>query len=106
MTNLLQEYQKFTQTTAVYPKDEEEFYLWMGLLGELGEIASKIKKEIRDDKLFEPHDRLAEFGDVMWYISQLANLYQIDLSHALIYNRDKLIDRQNRGVIKGDGDNR
>lgn len=105
---MIKEYQEFTHTTAVYPRgdDDGELYLWLGLLSEVGEIAGKIKKEIRDDAAFAKDDRLAEFGDVMWYISELCTLYQLDLDEVLLYNMQKLESRKNRGVIQGAGDNR
>ena len=42
------EYQKFARSTAVYPEDCKITYPTLGLCGEAGEVAEKIKKHIRD----------------------------------------------------------
>jgi NTP pyrophosphatase (non-canonical NTP hydrolase) len=103
-------YQKFTPTTAVYPMAgthgvEEALYLSSGLASEAGEVAGLIKKWWRDGQISRK-DVQKELGDVMWYISQLANTFDLDLTEVLIINRDKLIDRANRDKIRGKGDER
>lgn len=108
--NILDVYQTFTPTTAVYPRAntgdiQELLYLVAGLSGEAGEVAEKIKKNYRDNH-FDLDNFEKELGDVMWYLSQLANATGLSLSSILIKNRDKLIDRQNRDVIQGSGDDR
>jgi NTP pyrophosphatase (non-canonical NTP hydrolase) len=104
-------YQDFTPTTAVYPHEgagnvQESGYLAMGLCSEAGEVAGKIKKWYRDGKYPDKQAIEDELGDVLWYISQLANCFKLDLNKILIRNRDKLIDRQNRHKLGGSGDNR
>ncbi len=73
-----EEYRLVTNETAVYPKDKEELYLALGLMSELGEIAGKLKKIIRDKNGdFEEKDRLElekECGDVFWYLAQISNM--------------------------------
>jgi NTP pyrophosphatase (non-canonical NTP hydrolase) len=103
-------YQNFTPTTAVYPMAgtraiEEAMYLALGLNGEAGEVAEAIKKWWRDGKI-DVNLLEKELGDVMWYVSQLANCFNLDLAEVLIKNRDKLIDRQNRGKLSGSGNER
>ncbi|NIQ05429.1 MAG: nucleoside triphosphate pyrophosphohydrolase family protein [Candidatus Korarchaeota archaeon] len=108
---LLGTYQEFTPTTAVYPnfpeteKQARVMYVALGLMGEAGEVSDKVKKWYRDGAL-DHKDMKSEIGDVMYYISQLCNELGYDLSSVLIQNRDKLIDRSNRDVISGSGDNR
>ena len=87
-------YKKWTRTTAVYPKDKEEEYLLIGLANEVRGDGSKYK-EIR-----------AELGDVMWYMARIFDMYDMSLPEVLHENYLKLTDRKERGVLKGDGDNR
>ena len=47
----LNDYQVFTRTTAIYPKDKADVYLALGLASESGEVAGKLKKHIRDGVL-------------------------------------------------------
>lgn len=97
------QYQDKTGETAVYPEDSAVNYLALGLNGEAGEVAEKIKKSIRDDKELELEK---ELGDVLWYLARLADELGYDLSEVAETNLDKLLDRQERGKIHGDGDNR
>ena len=98
-------YQDWTKTTAVYPEEKEEEYLMVGLANEVGELLGKYKKEIRGDgeKL---DDKLDELGDVCWYIARLFDHYGVTHQQILHNNTLKLIDRQIRGKLKGDGDKR
>jgi NTP pyrophosphatase (non-canonical NTP hydrolase) len=77
----------------------------MGLAGEAGEVANKIKKHIRDGVL--DFDKVAdELGDVLWYVSQMASELGYDLNTIAEGNIDKLYSRLDRGVVQGEGDNR
>jgi NTP pyrophosphatase (non-canonical NTP hydrolase) len=98
-------YQEFTSTTDLMPTHE---HLLAGLCAEVGEVASLFQKWERGgrDNEFPLKDLEKELGDVMWHVSELSNIYQLSLANILIKNRDKLIDRQNRNVIEGSGDNR
>ena len=44
----MKEYQRLAQVTVVYPQDLKVIYPLIGLCGETGEVAEKIKKWIRD----------------------------------------------------------
>ena len=108
--SLLDNYQQFTPTTAIYPHantgdTQELLYLACGLTGEAGEVAEKIKKRFRDNK-FDADELAKELGDVMYYLSQISNAIHKPLKNIIVQNRDKLIDRQNRKVLGGSGDNR
>lgn len=111
MTITFKEYEDFAKTTAIYPRASALSYPALGLCGEAGEVAEKIKKLIRDGKL-DPAEVHKEIGDVLWYLSalcrDLSEVYDGDfsLSKAAEVNRQKLMDRQNRGVLSGSGDNR
>ena len=98
-------YKKWTRTTAMYPKEKEEEYLMIGLANEVGELLGKYKKQIRGDGSKFKEIR-GELGDIMWYLARLFDHYELSLLEILHENFAKLMDRKNRGVIKGDGDNR
>lgn len=103
------DYQNKAKATAIYPAahsgtKEARAYLALGLNGEAGEVAEKIKKEIRDG--YPLYGFAAELGDCLWYLSQLASESGISLSYIAEKNLDKLADRANRGVLGGSGDNR
>ena len=98
-------YKKWTRTTAMYPKEKEEEYLMIGLANEVGEVLGKYKKQVRGDGDKYKEIR-SELGDVCWYLARLFDMYDITLTEALHENYIKLTDRMERGVIKGDGDNR
>lgn len=107
-TTILDEYQKFCPTTFVYHTDDKRNldHVTHGLFAEAGEIAAAYQKYYRGDYgEIELRKRLiGELGGLMYYTSMLCDLEGISLTSVLIDNREKLIDRQNRGTIKGDGD--
>lgn len=104
-------YQKLAKKTAVYPRIGRNFvYPTLGLLGEVGEIANKIQKTIRDDKekiTKEKREELFhELGDVLWYFAQLSTELGFELSDIAKENIKKLFSRKARGKIHGSGDKR
>lgn len=106
----MNQYQQQALRTA-RPKDapNELMHLLLGLVGESGEIAEKVKKVIRDDSSdFSKLDELfeKELGDVLWHIAVLAAYFDIPLEKIAQQNIDKLASRLERGVIGGSGDNR
>ena len=105
-----QDYEKFCESTAIYPKDRELEYLVLGLTSEVGELAGKIKKIIRDkDGVSDVNDMDAgakELSDIMWYVTRLSNFYNCTLEELMEVNYLKLSDRKERGVIGGSGDDR
>ena len=107
----LNDYQFAALQTAVYPNQGSNFaYPALGLVGEAGECADKLKKVIRDNDgvlTDSVRDAVAkEIGDVLWYVSVLA--YEMDYSLNAIakMNIDKLNSRKERGVLFGSGDDR
>ena len=100
-------YQEQAKTTAIFPPERALEYLTLGLVGEAGEVANKIKKVIRDKKIFRSEVEIAsEIGDVLWYCAALAQDIGISLSVIATQNLDKLENRKQRDAIHGDGDNR
>jgi NTP pyrophosphatase (non-canonical NTP hydrolase) len=99
------EYQKQAFTTAT-AESQNIYYMTMGMTGEAGEIANKIKKVMRDGKKLDIEDMKHELGDVLWYVAGLATLLNISLEDVADSNIHKLASRKARGVIGGSGDNR
>ena len=105
------EYQNLALSTAIYPTKYETIYPALGLCGEAGEVAEKVKKSIRDgihnwpDEQFK-EELTKELGDVLWYISALASDLDISLNEIAEINLQKLASRKKRNKIGGSGDNR
>jgi NTP pyrophosphatase (non-canonical NTP hydrolase) len=105
------DYQNKARVTAKYPViGHGVIYPTLGLANEAGEVAGKIKKIFRDrDGVIGEVERealKAELGDVLWYIAQVATELDLSLDEIAEHNINKLLDRQARGKIQGDGDNR
>ncbi len=105
------EYQEKSRVTALYPdKDNNFVYPTLGLVGESGEIAEKIKKVLRDNNGELTEDKKTEIGkelgDVLWYIAQLSTELDMNLDKIAQGNIEKLYSRLERGKIGGSGDNR
>ena len=98
------EYQEFARATAMYPEDVKVVYPTLGLCGEAGEVAEKIKKHMRDGRSLVGVG--LELGDVLWYISALADDLGITLEEIAQANVDKLASRMERGKLGGSGDER
>lgn len=107
----LEEYQQLALRTARDKSAKLEFYhLVLGLVGETGEIAEKVKKLVRDQagdlSKIDKDDMKKELGDAMWYLAVLANFLDLSLEDVAQANIDKLASRQQRGVLGGSGDDR
>src|SRR5581483_8773418 len=103
------DYQQKALSTAIDEGSELEQRL-LGLVGESGEIADKVKKWYRDqggdiDKL-DKAGLAAELGDVLWYVATFADFLGYKLSDIADYNVKKLADRHKRDKITGSGDTR
>ena len=105
------DYQTAALQTAIYPNQGQNYvYPLLGLCGESGEVADKLKKVIRDgDGVLTDSIRDAvakELGDIAWYLAVLAHELGYTLEEIMQMNLDKLASRQQRGVLSGNGDNR
>lgn len=104
-------YQKQARLTAQYPNlGSNNIYPTLGLVGEAGEVAEKVKKVIRDKKgIFDEESKNGikkELGDVLWYISNLCNEFDFELEEVALQNLEKLKLRAAKGKISGSGDDR
>ena len=103
-------YQQVAKSTAIYPREQAIIYPTLGLTGEAGEVANKVKKIIRDGTNKNNENLVqeisAEIGDCLWYISVLADDIGVKLSDIANSNIEKLANRQKKGTIHGSGDTR
>lgn len=114
----LNDYQKESLKTDTYKNSGKDVDVTdlaflnkvLGLVGESGEVAEKIKKILRNNNGLmsdeERADVMKELGDVLWYLSVLSSYLGYDLDKVARTNLDKLADRNKRGVLKSKGDNR
>ena len=110
------EYQLAAGAFAYYPGrlQNNPTYPVLGLNGEAGEVAEKLKKLMRDtdwngngtipDDFRE--DMAKELGDVLWYLSACCDELGVTLAEVAAMNVAKLQSRQDRKVLGGSGDNR
>ena len=103
-------YQQVAKTTAIYPREQAIIYPTLGLTGEAGEVANKVKKIIRDGTNKNNENLVqeisAEIGDCLWYISVLADDIGVKLSDIANNNLIKLANRKKNNTIHGSGDDR
>lgn len=106
----LNRYQSAAYEMAVYPTDIGLAYTALGLAGEAGELANKVKKVLRDHNgivTAEYRDMIKEeLGDCLWYVAAVAHELGVLLSDVAESNLKKLTDRKARGTLRGNGDNR
>lgn len=105
------DYQIEARKTAIYPDIGFNLvYPVLGLNGEAGEVAEKIKKLIRDDsyeQTSEFREAIAkELGDVLWYVAAVCSELGISMSLIAADNIAKLTDRSIREVLSGSGNDR
>lgn len=113
----LDEYQANATEYAFY--NMALIYPVLGLNGEAGEVAEKLKKLIRDNDLDFTQDDMTtemnygqkealayELGDVLWYLANAANDIGYSLEEIAMMNLEKLADRSHRNQLRGSGDNR
>lgn len=107
----LTKYQQEAHSTAIYPTIQTDpivlscMYAALGLTGEAGEVAEKIKKWHRDGHI-NAEEFEKELGDVIWYVSELATILGLNLESLFEKNLIKLQKRKQKGTLGGEGDNR
>lgn len=104
------DYQKRSRKTAVYPNPGSNYvYPTLGLAGEAGEVANKIKKILRKDSELTDevkHEISKELGDVIWYLAQLCTELGLSFDQVAVENLEKLMKRLKDDKLHGSGDNR
>ena len=123
----LNEYQEKAMETCM-PSCANWSYMFLNLIGEVGELASKVAKDIRkgnvdietgkgytselmpnmpfDEWVVRSDEYMAEAGDILWQLSGLCKVMGWTLEDVAKANLEKLASRKRRGVIDGEGDNR
>ena len=103
-------YQRSASGTAIYPEKHRITYPALGMAGEAGEGANKVKKLIRDGPENRPdtwrEDIASEIGDVLWYCASLASDLNLSLGMIASQNLIKLDKRKAKGTLGGSGDTR
>lgn len=124
----LNKYQEKAMTTCM-PSSENFSYMFLNLVGEVGEIASKVAKAIRkgnaqiggfydmghsskNDLIFDTlshmnnfeEELMKEAGDVLWQLSGLCTIMGWSLEEVAQMNLTKLSARKEAGTIDGNGD--
>ena len=92
-------FQTNASRTAFYPREFQNqglYYTTLGLVGEAGEIANKVKKIMRDN-----NGKLEEINK-----ADIFDELGVNLEDVAISNINKLADRLKRDKIKGSGDKR
>lgn len=103
--------------TTCMTSSENFSYMFLNLVGEVGEFASKVAKAIRKEENCIEYNDLGvtvtnneelqkEAGDILWQLSGLCTVMGWNLEDIAQQNLDKLASRQQRNVIDGSGDNR
>lgn len=109
------EYQKAAESTNLTPGKGKVLSIAfmdkvLGLVGESGEFADKVKKILRDDKAVLSEEKrqllVKELGDVLWYVATLCKHLDVSLEELAKLNIDKLKSRHVRGKLRGSGDAR
>jgi NTP pyrophosphatase (non-canonical NTP hydrolase) len=107
---LFDTYQEQAVETAIYPDNVKIMYPSLGLAGEAGEVANKVKKIYRDKGGVVTPETVKEIGKeiggVLWYIAALCKDLGLSMSDVAQENLDVLASRKTRGVLQGSGDNR
>lgn len=106
----MNDYQNVAHRTAIYPPETRVFYNALGLAGEAGEVANKIKKIYREKqgKLNQDDARevALELGDVLWYAAEMCGVCGHTMGEVAAMNLLKLNKRKAEMQLTGSGDHR
>lgn len=69
-----EEYQKAAVSFRTDTANNEE-YLTLGLIAEVGEAAGKLAKRVRDG-VWDEKAFIKELGDILWFVANLADYYE------------------------------
>ena len=98
-------YADFVESMVLTEGDDRLFENTLGLVGEAGEVAEKIKKKVRDGNI-DIQGLQKELGDVIFYWYALHGALGLDPETTKNMNKEKLTSRKERGTLQGSGDNR
>jgi len=94
-----EDYEAFVRRTDMYVRDQGDAPYALGLASEAGEAADLVKKALRQGAFAKPlvgdleHQFLLELGDVLWYVTRLAQRHGASLSQIMALNVNKLATR-------------
>lgn len=102
------DYQNWAMSKAVYATEgvASSFYPILGLVSEVGELAALMKRELRDDKQYSKESVKKELGDILWYLAAVCREEGLTMSEVVAASIEKLEGREERGTLKGSGDDR
>lgn len=100
------DFNTYAHRAIQYAQYENELYPFFALAEETGEFLGKIAKECRGDRVIGKDEKLKELGDILWQLNACCIQLDSSLGEVAKMNLDKLADRANRNVIKGNGDER
>lgn len=107
--HILEQYEDFMSTSKVYDC-LPIIYPILGMNGEAGEAAEKVKKCLRDNAgIFGgqiKQEILKELADVLWYIWAAADDMGYTLEDVMNIGMKKVKERQETNTVHGSGDNR
>lgn len=120
----LNKYQERAMSTCM-PSCENISYMLLNLVGEVGELSSKIAKHIRkgnmtiggkclpnglhsslkgEEWLTTDIELMKEAGDILWQLSGVCSVMGWELNDVAKMNLNKLAARKKAGTIDGSGD--
>lgn len=79
------------------PFKEQVINAVIGLCGETGEVADLIKKTIYQGHPLDVNHLVEEIGDVLYYLTWLSILFEVDISEIAYENMNKLNERYPNG---------
>lgn len=69
----------------------------LGLVGEAGEVAELVKKDLGHGRRMSREELVKELGDVLWYLTRMALLVGSSLEEVATKNANKLATRYPEG---------
>lgn len=101
-----EEYEQAVQRTM--NRNEQDHHKVMcnyalGISGEAGEVAELVKKRVFHGKAPDAEAMKKELGDVLWYVTALAEHCGLSLEEIAVANVDKLKWRYPNGFVEGGG---
>ena len=101
MANAMNEHDHLllTRKTASPHTARSGTYLALGLASEAGEVCDLFKKSLNLIKPGDEHKLELELGDVLWYLTRLADTFEIPMEHIRGTNAAKLEQRLAQGTL-------